>query len=106
MPGELGPLRSAAALAWMTRGWGPPYAALGSTATASPHHEHVIISCGLARQGKQNTGTSSHPVICEDASRFYVGCLLLALEHLHCRLNTVHRVSLELGLGVFRCQIL
>ncbi|KAG2442586.1 hypothetical protein HXX76_002671 [Chlamydomonas incerta] len=48
-----------------------------------------------AAQGKQNTGASSvptmQPLFCEDAARFYVGCLLLALEHLHCRLNTVHR---------------
>ncbi|KAG2448356.1 hypothetical protein HYH02_006938 [Chlamydomonas schloesseri] len=58
-----------------------------------------LVQLQLAKNGaqaKQNAGqhtpvTAMHPVICEDASRFYVGCLLLALEHLHCRLNTVHR---------------
>ncbi|PNW85338.1 hypothetical protein CHLRE_03g181700v5 [Chlamydomonas reinhardtii] len=92
-----------------TMGWGAAAGGEGAQARGGPNAPTMytllvgwarcgdlrrLVQLQLAKntaQGKQNTGTSSHPVICEDASRFYVGCLLLALEHLHCRLNTVHR---------------
>ncbi|GLI69061.1 hypothetical protein VaNZ11_013604 [Volvox africanus] len=56
----------------------------------------LLLGRSVAHQNNKVTGAapavSGLPLLMpEDAVRFYAGCLVLALEHLHSRLHTVHR---------------
>ncbi len=58
----------------------------------------VLLLLGRRPQAQQQRDGSSvvtamPPLVPEPAARFYTACVLLALEHLHGRLCTVHRVS-------------
>lgn len=62
----------------------------------------LLMKRSPAHQPNKTTGAApslaSVPLLMpEEAARFYVGCLVLGLEHLHTRLHTVHRVRVGAG---------
>lgn len=53
----------------------------------------LLLGRSAAHAAGKHTGVAGMPALVpEEAARFYMGCLVLALEHLHVRIHTVHRV--------------